>query len=1105
MFRSAASKIAHNTTLPSLGANADLRPLQDLITLEKTVIISLQKLSADYSKAADALRTWGQNEGEDLGNILGASGNILSHFSSALSQYASHGHAIREDLKSIRSREEGLDELKRRRRVVHRKADDAEKKLSKMGPEHKNLTSQIELLNRLKDEIRGLDSEIMTEEAALGDYKRSCTRTWMGLKFGGLLECCEKGTIIGEYGKLLVAEIPEEFTQPGMPRSLFYGHGKAESLTNEALRCISEVSMSLQPPPPPSSAGPPQLQTNFGPTQPGEFTPTTTMSSHFPPHIHNEEASSYDTPRPSAFSTNTLPIPPKGHFMDQPSGGGVDEFGMPTTTQAQQPGISTPFDGSAAGGGGGGRFATFPVKQRQDSLPTIDAPFARTGPTGPPSINTKHEVGSFAAEIADALDAKKDAISDQNTAHSWRGRLSGEANLPPPVPSQDGHKAVHFVDNSWEDTPSQSEDISSSLAQRRGTHMPRRSEDGSAILAYMTANDGDLPDSPESANERIPLPKKDDEGGPPRAQDESELKGSTSSVSPTPSPLSENANKQDTPSLDKNSVDAGSDHAGQEKPAMSHRVPPPTFMSEEEEERAKNVAALKSVSLELKDFSLPSLSFPGSPTRSTVDQTAHPESPVAATAPLAPPSVAFSNQSVSPKPSFESRSAAQEYAQSYQAASSPPAQSYQAASSPPAPSPHIPTASQSIAQSYQAQSQGGASSPPQSSPTRKYPNPYDIPSPTETYPTPTQSNLPPRMQGQPVGDPGIPPRFQAMRAQSNLSSPYERDLPPRFQSPPMDLSTSGSSFSSAQSTPYRTPNEYPNMGTPLGGSSSPPLAQAIPPFAQQPIRAPPSPVISTGTGKISAAAFKRPSPLPGSGMTSPVERYAPGLPSHPAQNRSFSPVQQQQGQYPPPPSSPPQQQYQPASGPQQQQYQSSPPQGQYQQAAAPQQQQQPYASHQYVQPPVRQGSLPYPQSPPQYPQQQQPPPQQQGRDLPPPPGAARPLSSVSDDYGYDYISAYQDRSGQGSPVNGGGDYGRNSQRNSGQQQYGGAQGGGYPQQQQQPPPSLQVGQVVPPRYGGGGGGYSAAPGQPYLPPGAAPSQPPYGSRYGGDVDGSGLR
>jgi prefoldin subunit 5 len=102
---------------------------------------------------------------------------------------------MRDQLKAIRTREEALEDLRRRRRNVVKKAEDADKKLSKMSPEHKNLAMQTELLNRLRDDIRTMDSEIMTEEAALGDFKRTSTRMWMGLKFGGLLEMCEKGTV----------------------------------------------------------------------------------------------------------------------------------------------------------------------------------------------------------------------------------------------------------------------------------------------------------------------------------------------------------------------------------------------------------------------------------------------------------------------------------------------------------------------------------------------------------------------------------------------------------------------------------------------------------------------------------------------------------------------------------------------------------------------------------------------------------------------------------------------------------------------------------------------------------------------------------------------
>lgn len=133
---------------------------------------------------------------------------MLNQFSAGLSQYATHGHTIRESLKTIRTREEALDELKRRRRTVLRKADDAERKLSKMGPEHKHLAMQTETLHRLRDEIRIMDSDIMIEEAAIGDFKRTTTKMFLGIKFGGLVECCDKGKVRLLYPGLTLVLIP---------------------------------------------------------------------------------------------------------------------------------------------------------------------------------------------------------------------------------------------------------------------------------------------------------------------------------------------------------------------------------------------------------------------------------------------------------------------------------------------------------------------------------------------------------------------------------------------------------------------------------------------------------------------------------------------------------------------------------------------------------------------------------------------------------------------------------------------------------------------------------------------------------------------------------
>ena len=59
---------------------------------------------------------------------------------------------------------------------------------------HKHLQMQTELLNKLNGEIRTIDGEIMSEEA-VSDFKRSTVRVVMGLKFGGLVECFEKGVV----------------------------------------------------------------------------------------------------------------------------------------------------------------------------------------------------------------------------------------------------------------------------------------------------------------------------------------------------------------------------------------------------------------------------------------------------------------------------------------------------------------------------------------------------------------------------------------------------------------------------------------------------------------------------------------------------------------------------------------------------------------------------------------------------------------------------------------------------------------------------------------------------------------------------------------------
>ncbi|KAG6884369.1 hypothetical protein C0993_011711 [Termitomyces sp. T159_Od127] len=389
-------------------------------------VFRLQRLSSDVMKNAEALRIWGSGEGDDLGDILGASATLLTQWSSALSRFSAHEQPMREHLKVIRTREENLDELKRRRKSVGAKAEAAERKLNKMGAEHKNATAQTDSLNALRAEIRSMDSEIMTEEAALGDFKRTMTRVWMGLKFGALLECSEKGTIAAEYGKLIIGEIVEEQTQPGMARSLYYGRQKTENLLSEAYRCINDVVLSTVlpnpspqhffPEPEQKQFAPPNLPTGYGmqgatqlPVQPtqsafqipeltshNEWQPQSQPQSPFLPRAeqsHNPGDQHPNLPVPQGSGTGQFSEQPDSpaHFdlshqhqrypsqpaqphsppytVEEPAAPprSVDDFGINTNSFGQ-------MDMGSPGQGASARFATFPVKHRSYQLADPQAP-----------------------------------------------------------------------------------------------------------------------------------------------------------------------------------------------------------------------------------------------------------------------------------------------------------------------------------------------------------------------------------------------------------------------------------------------------------------------------------------------------------------------------------------------------------------------------------------------------------------------------------------------------------------------------------------------------------------------------------------------------------
>ncbi|KAG6909753.1 hypothetical protein DXG01_015469 [Tephrocybe rancida] len=857
MFRSAATKLAHNSTLPSLGGNNDLKPLQDLILAEKQVLTSLQKLSSDLAKSAEALRVWGSGEGDDLGDILGTSSTLIALWASAVSQFAAHGHHMRDYLKSIRTREENLDELKRRRRSVAAKAEAAEKKLSKMNPEHKNLTLQTDSLNALRAEIRSMDSDIMTEEAALGDFKRATTRAWMGLKFGGLLECSEKGTIAGEYGKLIIGEIPNEQTQPGMARSLYYGRNKTEQLLSEAHRCINEVVMSTVPTPgiqhafpqPPQHMQQSSFQGGLG-FQAPQLPINTPQSMFQVPGVlpgGQPPQNEWLQPQQTGDTHSYLPAPQglgTGQFYEQ---GGSPALGAPPHQQhpqqipqiSQTPQLNAPYQpeehtapplhsvddfgvNTASPGiidqpnqGSGGRFATFPVKNRGYSL-------------SDPQAAPNRESDSFSSSVAQALSSSQSPPGTvPQPTFSYDVAPAQQQYAPPQGPppgaavqsGPTGHLGLHHEERN---VPSDDEGGLAYMASEDDHH-----DDGSRHVRFGQVQDVDdelerrgrqAPDNVAHGQEQAGHQDQDQHGAPSPALQPPQYEA----IPPAAELAAESGGRSPT-----------SDTRFQNQ----RRVPAPS-VDPLEDERSLNAAAAREVSRELDalHFNPPVSQYDQDRAASALHSAPGYTAGQQANEPLAPPSAPFN----------------------------------------------------------------GAPSPNTDSPTLPYPA-YNAPATTYDHPNQQAPYSQEPAQYQPQ------PSHPSYDSQSGPRPSY--DDPPRL--PPLTTQVAPSPYQ----TPYSTPGEYPRgQGASPATRSSATSLNAQAPTGARTISAaafkrpqriassevPPSLAETHGTSPLSLKKRLPSSPYPQGREASPIRRGrsgSPALPPAPAPSQALPAIPTDEDDY----------------------------------------------------------------------------------------------------------------------------------------------------------------------------------------------------------------
>ena len=329
-------------------------------------------------------------------------------------------------------------------------------------------------------------------------------------------------SLISSLNKKSSQEIPEETTQPGAPRSLYYGHAKTESLLVEATQALSDVQLSTVPggltqPRHRYDAKLPNLPTESQESyaddtgsnvwSPDRQSPiVTTGGSFFPPYASQSQPSS-----PFSYAP--------------PHQGAVDDFGiLPPRSSG-----SGPIDIGGGGGGGGGRFATFPVKTREGGVGYTlrDEPLGAREPsagtntntnareqqqqpsltttTQPPSLNTnaRHELDvSFSMSVAEALNSGG-GVEDQpwarTTSVSGPMPTSAIQPLPPGAALPEG-------DNPWSLPPLGG--AGSGLGRgggegllglgtpggKQGRHVSNLSivsDDDDALLAYMLNADAD--------------------------------------------------------------------------------------------------------------------------------------------------------------------------------------------------------------------------------------------------------------------------------------------------------------------------------------------------------------------------------------------------------------------------------------------------------------------------------------------------------------------------------------------------------------------------------------------------------------------------------------
>ena len=150
----------------------------------------------------------------------------------------------------------------------------------------RDFVSRVNILNRgrfgaSQDLILAIKADIKKEEAGFGEWKRTKARECMGILFGGLLECSEKGTIVATLGLATIGNLSTGTIQPGIPPGHYSGKSLIEQKV-EAEQPPNEDRTGGIPSHSPPPRVPPKVPSKLGTSMGGQKTGSTSTRSQDP-------------------------------------------------------------------------------------------------------------------------------------------------------------------------------------------------------------------------------------------------------------------------------------------------------------------------------------------------------------------------------------------------------------------------------------------------------------------------------------------------------------------------------------------------------------------------------------------------------------------------------------------------------------------------------------------------------------------------------------------------------------------------------------------------------------------------------------------------------